>query len=226
MRKDEFAKFLLSRFTTGERATAIVGDLIETHTGALHFWYDVALTAAALSMRASAGILAAMGAEFLVRWSYGWSWKAANPISVSTGFFAVCMMLLTLIAVYSAVRRGPIDPVTKAAGSLCFFASTGVFLRLIAWVPLMCGVSIAVIATALLFTAQGRQTLLTILSAGAAVFGTTYVIWLLLPLHPGQPPRPYILFMLFVLMPSVSVAAALSWTRRTPVSLPDSTLYD
>jgi hypothetical protein len=224
VRKDEFAKFVLSRFTTGERAAAIVGDLIEGSTGELNFWHDVALTAFALSMRASAGLLAAMGAEFLVRWSYGWSLKAANPISASTGFFVACMMILTLIAVYSAVRWGLIDPVTKAAGALWFFASAGVFLRQIAWVPLISGASIAAIVIALLCTAQGKQALLTILSAGAAVLGATYVIWLLLSpiLDSGQRPHSYILFMLFLLTPAASVAASMSWIRRTQLSLSDS----
>lgn len=223
MHKDELAKFLLSRFTTGERAAAIVGDLMEICPGHLKFWHAVAVTASALSRRAGIGVLAAAGAGLLVRRAYFLTLKASNPIHGIAACCIVSMMLLTLVAAYSAVRRGAVDPVTKTASALCLLASAGAFLRLVAWVPPVCAAAAVLLIVVLLNTTQGRKALLSILLAGSAGLGASYASWRLL-VSFANPVRHSAIAQsgCIVLLPAVSVAAVLSWSYLTPVSLPGS----
>ena len=210
----ELAEFLLSRVTTRGHAAAIVGDLMEIHPGQSGFWRAALLTAAALSRRAGIAVLAATAAEVAMRFAYFLSWKGSSRIEGPEAFCAGCMLVLTLVGVYSAVRRGFTDPVTETAGGLWCLSCAAVFLRSIAWVPLPCALSAEVLFLLLLASKRGRVPALGVLAAGAAAVGGMYASWWLLgSLVHADRWIGFIVLLATTVAASVCVAAALSWFR-------------
>jgi hypothetical protein len=86
MRSTDVAEWILSQVTTGERAEAVIGDLLEKvpTRGALWFWWSVVTTAAALV----------------------WREVAANPLRTFglgfTGFVLVLVLFVLLVFVATA----------------------------------------------------------------------------------------------------------------------------
>ncbi len=216
------AEFLLSRFTTRERATAIIGDLMEISPGPIPFWLAVAHTMARFATRPAAGVFAGVITAKLLRELYVSTVKApSRPPEIET-FFVIAGLLLGMIAGCSAVRRGPLDPVTKIAAALCAFASAAVLLRLRTPGLLVCGVAFELLLIGLLFSARTRHAALRILAAAACAAAASYTSWKLLEpvARHAAPPWPLWFIALQVFAPAVAVGVALSWRRSaSPTSV-------
>ena len=180
MHRIECAEFLLSRFTTHERATAIAGDLTELESTSFGFWCAVSHTAIALSTRFWLGVFVSSAAYVFAQRVAALSWGEGNSITGLAGLFTACMLLFSMIAAYSAVRLGLTDPVTKSAAAISSFSFIAVLFRGITWVPVASGVLTVLFIFALLLFAQGRKALLSILLAGAASFLGLWATWQLI----------------------------------------------
>jgi hypothetical protein len=132
MHNARVAEFFLSRLTTRDEAGAIVGDLMEVSPGPLSFWFAVARIAAAFLMRPAFAIVVTIVSGHLIRPGLA-QWNAMTKVTGMGAFCVVCAVLMSMIAVYSAVRRGPLDPVTKTAGALGLVASAALTLRQSTW---------------------------------------------------------------------------------------------
>jgi hypothetical protein len=174
MHRTDFAEFLLSRFTTRECAATIVGDLMEIDSSPFRFWSSLSRITIALFARSWLAVLAAAGGYSLALYLPGWG---AGPISGFSRFFLPWMMLLSMIAVYSAVRRGLKDLVTGVATAMLALSIVAVLLRSVSWVPVACGLFAVLFAVVLTITAQGRKTLLSIILAVIAAIGGGWMVW-------------------------------------------------
>jgi hypothetical protein len=113
MHRPRIAELLLARFTTRGHAATMAGDLIEIAPEPVPFWLAVLHTTSRF---------------------------AARPPQIEL-FFLIGGLLLSMIAGCSAVRRGPLDLVTKLAAALCAFASAVVLLCSTTTEFLLCGVA-------------------------------------------------------------------------------------
>jgi hypothetical protein len=116
--REAVAEWILSRVTSREEATAIVGDLLETGAP---FWWTVARTALALSGRTWLAVVTAVAALYLMRHLFTVTWRGHITISA----FVPCVFELSMVVAFLAVRRGLRDGVTMAAGVLLTLCSIG-----------------------------------------------------------------------------------------------------
>lgn len=214
------AEFLLSRFTTREHATAIVGDLLEISHEPIRFWLAVTHTITKFAARPVGGVFAAVLTARLLRELYVSTGRlAGRPPEIET-FFVFAGLALGMIAGCSAARRGPFDGVTKIAAALCAFASAAVLLRLHAPGLLVCGVLFELLLMGLLVSARTRQAAIRILAAVACAAAVSYTSWKLLEpvARPAGPPYhwPFWFIVLQVFAPAVAVGFALCWSRSKP----------
>jgi hypothetical protein len=152
----QFAERLLRHLTDPERAAAIVGDLAETAAarGGSGFWPAVLATAAALAWRPAALIAGCVAVEVLIGATLALSMNTHLSRSTTAWpklpamLLGFSSMLLSVVAVFQAVRHGLRDPVARlalaltvigwAGGALHFvgpllLASIGALLLMLAW---------------------------------------------------------------------------------------------
>lgn len=156
---------LLSVLTTRERATAIVGDLLEIGAGPVGYWNAVLRTALALSWRIGLGVVFAATIEAFMVWAFNRSATAAHPVDPTAVFFGWIAALLSMTATFSAIRYGLAEPVTQVGVSLGLFAGIGVCFRWVPFITPLCGTMTASVILISSLTPQGRRALRRILAA-------------------------------------------------------------
>ena len=171
MHRAPLAEFLLSRFTTRERAAAIFGDLMEIAPRPIAFWLAVIHTAAKFAVTPLAGVLAGTAtAWLLVRGVYPWG---ITPPALAGTLFG-------MIAASSGVRRGPFDLVTTISATLCAIASAGTFLHSSTPALVITTVVTAILLLGSLVDSRARSAVGRILAAAVCAIVASFIVWKLL----------------------------------------------
>jgi hypothetical protein len=214
MHRTKVAEFFLSRLTTADHAGAIVGDLLEISPGPLNFWSAVARIAAAFLKRPALAIVVTTVSGHLIRSGLA-QWNAMTKVSAVGAFCLVCAVLMSMITVYSGIRRGLLDPVTKTAGALGLIASVALSVWQSMWGTGFCGVVALAFVVALLRARSYRKSLLWILAAGVCAIGGSYVAWwLLYPVIVQYSGWRIRLFNFAMDVPgTLAIAGCLAWTK-------------
>lgn len=178
----------------------------------------MARIAAAFLRRPAPAIIVTIGSGHLIRPGLA-HWNAMTkptPMGVLCVFGAVMM---SMIAVYSAVRRGPSDPVTKTAGVLGLVSSAALSFWQSIWGTAICGLVAVALIAAFLGVPAYRRALLWVLAAGASAPVGLYIAWFsLFPilsarLAPHDPWRVRWFELLMDVSASLAIAACLSWSK-------------
>ena len=214
MHRSDVAEFVLSRFTNRDRATAIVGDLLEVAPESARFWFAVARTAAAFSLRPAAGILAAMAAEYLIRFLYGASAFSSRRIDGFSQLFSMCGLLFALVTANAAVRRGLTEPITAISVGLAVLTTGAALLRSMVLPFVLVGGSAELLVLVLLCTRWRRATV-AVLASSAVAFLTSYTAWKCLYPLIGMKAHSYLPLWFIAAQafaPALGAAVALSWS--------------
>jgi hypothetical protein len=176
MLKGCISERLLAFFTTRERAAAIVGDLLELHSGPLGFWFAVMRTTWALSWRFGLGFLLAAPAEYFCLF-YPKPTHGVDRIAVLSGW---CFALFAASALFSLVRFAASDAITRLSAALALLAGLDLFFW---WVPFMrptIAAMVVIVALVSCLRRRGRAALRRLLcatvAAAAPLIGMMYVL--------------------------------------------------
>lgn len=181
MLRAKISERLLALFTTRERATTVVGDLLELHCGLAAFWFAVLRTAWALSWRFGLAFLVAVSAEIYCPFAVN-NWAARPPYGVdSTAVLSGwCFTLFTAAALFSAIRFGVRAAIGRLSFALAILTGLDLFFW---WMPFVRATSATTgVLVLLLFalTREGRLALRRLLGAvvisAAPLFGMTYLV--------------------------------------------------
>lgn len=125
MPRAKIAERLLALFTTRERAAAAVGDLLELHGGRAAFWRAVVRTTCELSWRFGLGLLAAL--LVVCFWDFFFSSTPDHLLDQMLVFRVACWTVLAAGAVFSSVRFGVFDPISRLAIALALLTGSDLF---------------------------------------------------------------------------------------------------
>ena len=163
-------EWALARFTELERATAILGDLLETAetNGRMWFWMAFARVLARLAWRGPVAWVVAYGVGVMLFDHFVTGDMASNSLSMSAGdpktvipmvgAFVVILASFPMwfIAPYGAVRFGLSDSMSRLAVPLGAVATLGLWLAHSQAVMMACAVLISVTVLAALVLGQWR----------------------------------------------------------------------
>lgn len=152
MRREQFAEAILRVVAGRERAAAIVGDFSEEGEGrsSAWFWWNVARTAARLSLRPIFAFLAAfgIGIELSRLWNYRTLVRGLTQIDRQV---ALLIFITSLCAVWSLVRYSWND---VAARFLTVLAASGTVWLAFRRAP---AITIVIVAAVVLFMCHRRE---------------------------------------------------------------------
>jgi len=226
MPSSSVAEWILARFIDRNRASSIVGDLVETgqHRGDFWFWYSLSGVVVAATWRRLAGYLA--GSCLALYWmrlldSSIHSVNASHqPVQNEAAVLSVLQVLVAFLwinATYSSVRFGFRDPFAQLALAYSAVVSACVYYWWLPAVTVPCLVLISLISLLCVLTAKRRAFIALTAAVCLGLAGVPPMLYLGSVLHRHDQNASLLIYLVTLVMDliqSLIAVAACSLMHR------------